>query len=528
MSKGRQMSPGEELRAARLRDLHQTLRSDPIQSRYKHLYHAAIRSDDSQLQAIIDGNVSPEMRIPEVITQSLANSFFWKLKVEPTFAELLSVSNELSHETIDDNALKNELTHTAWNAAGWYGNSRLAGFDIKHYDEFAFDIMVNQRQWSGRVVTCDEWSDNDPLFMRLEELGNLIGGELLAIKRFPYQKGERSFGYLPGERFVTDKHVRVPITDERLRRRLDAFYKEAAVQRRSRMKPVHYALAEQQSRLSIDGDRARKILQQFPKSNRFGVQGILIEDIENHNFHTNVGRYGRMSNNITAMKREVRSTLHVEGEPLWSVDISCCQPTLITKLMRDQLGETKREGREEREERRVCNYDSSLETPDHYDSSRWIVTNEDFELYQSLVQTGELYDFLENALLTRGISISREKLKKRFLTDILAKKGQYSSSVEKLFRELFPTVYCFIQATNRRGKKHANLIRQLQREESSLVIETVAADLVTRFPGVFFLTLHDAIYSTAKYLAEVELAFKRAFELAGFPMHFKTSDPNPQ
>jgi len=38
-------------------------------------------------------------------------------------------------------------------------------------------------------------------------------------------------------------------------------------------------------------------------------------------------------------------------------------------------------------------------------------------------------------------------------------------------------------------REHANLIRELQRQESKLVIETVAADLLKREPQLFVLTL---------------------------------------
>ena len=61
-----------------------------------------------------------------------------------------------------------------------------------------------------------------------------LGG---AVERFPYQVGEKSFGFRLSARFVGDKHVRVPATDRRLIARLNAFHAQAAVERDSRMKP---------------------------------------------------------------------------------------------------------------------------------------------------------------------------------------------------------------------------------------------------------------------------------------------------
>ena len=103
--------------------------------------------------------------------------------------------------------------------------------------------------------------------------------------------------------------------------------------------------------------------------------------------------------------------------------------------------------------------------------------------------------------------------------------AEYPSIVENKFRELFPTVYRFIRFVNRDGYEHSNLIRLLQREESGLVIESVAADLLTRHLRMFCITLHDAIFTTAEHLPKVEQAFQRAFEKASFAMKFKTTIP---
>ena len=329
-----------------------------------------------------------------------------------------------------------------------------------------------------------------------------------AIERFPYSVGERSFGFRLAARFVANKHVRVPATDSRLIGRLERFHADASAEREARMKPVHYALAQQQTRLQIDGPEARRTLAALPSEcNPFDVQGILIADIENHEFHANVGHYGRLSNNITSLKRELRESLHVNGDPLVSVDLSCAQPALLAKVIRESTAAnaTGTGGKETREGTKQGKYDSS---PEH-----------DFDLYLSLVQTGRFYDFMVERLRDRGIS--RDEIKRKFLADVIAKKGRYPTVVEDKFRELFPSVHRFIRRINRDGLEHANLIRLLQREESSFVIETVAAEFVTRHPYMFCLTLHDAIYTTASNLPKVEQAFHRAFDQTGFPMRLK-------
>ncbi len=126
-----------------------------------------------------------------------------------------------------------------------------------------------------------------------------------------------------------------------------------------------------------------------------------------------------------------------------------------------------------------------------------------------------------------GTGISRDEVKRRFLADVIAKRkanscgAEYPSDAEVRFRELFPTVYGFIRRINADGWEHANLIRLLQRAESEFVIETVAADLVARHPDVFFITLHDAIFTTAEHLPKVERAFLRGFAATDFRMSYK-------
>ena len=160
-----------------------------------------------------------------------------------------------------------------------------------------------------------------------------------AVWRTAYKKGEKPFGYRLSDRFIGDRHVRLPITDAKLIRRLEAFHANADRDRKARMKPIHFALERCQHRLRIHGDEAREIITGLPpKSNPFDVQGVLVGHIEHREFHCNVGRYGRLANNITSLKREVRAALHVNGQPLKSVDIACCQPALIGKIVRDGMG----------------------------------------------------------------------------------------------------------------------------------------------------------------------------------------------
>ncbi len=333
-----------------------------------------------------------------------------------------------------------------------------------------------------------------------------------ATERSCYQVGRHPFGYRLADRFAGDRHVRVPVTDERLIGQWESFIARRQGDQEAVWQPVHYVLAEQQRRLKIHGDQARDWLSKNTNVNPFDTQGILVRDIEDGEFRLSVGQYDRVFNSISNMKRELRRFLHVDGGPLGYVDLRCCQPALIARLctVHSQHAQTATGG----EERGVS----------HYDSSGMGAANRDVHLYRTLVESGELYDVLKIEVQRRGAAIDRDEVKRQLMCDVIAKRGKYPSRVvEQAFGDIFPTVLKFIRAVNRHD--HGNLIRQLHREEARLVIETVAADLVARFPGVFFLTLHDAIYATAEHLHRVEQAFHRAFDQTGFAMSLETKHP---
>jgi hypothetical protein len=348
-----------------------------------------------------------------------------------------------------------------------------------------------------------------------------------AIERSAYAVGKHSFGYRLHDRFVRDKHVRTPVTCARIARRIQAFHERVEAAREAGMKPVHNALRKQQYRLRIDPDLAGSILASLPpERNRNDVQGILVTDILRRDFHFNVGRYGRVSNSITSLKRELRSALRVDGKPLCGVDIVSAQPALLAKLIQDTQTKEK-EGRTDLSKKRNSKREGRQEEG-IYDSPFRPPIGGDFGEYKRLMQAGTFYEALRDELRRRGVELPRKTLKLRFLRDVLAKRrvgrrgAEYPSPVEDAFRELFPSVYAFVRMVNTDGWEHKNLIRALQREESHFVIETVADAFVERHPGIFLITLHDAIYTTSEHLPKVVDTFHACFELTGFSMQLRT------
>jgi hypothetical protein len=299
------------------------------------------------------------------------------------------------------------------------------------------------------------------------------------------------------------------------------------------MKPVHHALARHQERLTICSDEAGLILASLPaQKNRFDHQGILVGNIATRDFRFSVGRYGRVSNSITNLKRELRGALRVDGKSLEGVDISCAQPAFLAKLAAEAAASNTEQARNKGMNNNGMNNEATRNKEGRGGSTKkkgiyGAPISDDLREYSLATESGKLYDVLATLLAERGIVMSREALKKKFLCDVLAKRwanergDEYPSDVEDVFRDRFPGVYRFVREFNVHGRHHANLIRELQRQESSFVIETVAADLCEHHPDLFIITLHDAIFTVPEGVPIVIEAFERGFAKIGFRMSLK-------
>jgi len=326
-----------------------------------------------------------------------------------------------------------------------------------------------------------------------------------AIETTPYRAGVKCKGYRLAMRYLGGRCVRVPCRNPLLlnrlareRERMQAVAEEA----RRRWLPIHHALDREQRGVTIDGD-ADDILEGLPDHTRL-CQDVLVGRLRRGEFSFSRSSTGRVFNGVTGLKRELRRALRMAGEPLGGVDIACAQPALLALKMARGTPANGLKGAET-----YKHYPGPSPAPAPLVPAPPRVRCRG--PFASLVLSGRLYEFLaERTGLTRGV------VKRRFLVDVLAKKGRYPSAVERAFREAFPEVHCFVRMVNRSDP--AELIRRLQGLESWLVIERVSPLLVGRVPCI---TLHDAIFSRRSALDTVEDAFEKVFAEIGFRLRVK-------
>lgn len=333
------------------------------------------------------------------------------------------------------------------------------------------------------------------------------------VERRAYRAGVASFGWRLSDRLRGSGHIRVRAWDRRLINAINRWHQECALIAESRLAPIHYELDARQRQLQIDLKQAQGIITSLPPdSNRFDSQGIIARNISEKRFRLVVGGTGRVFNSISNMKSSVRRSLRFEGQPLVHIDLKNSQPALLGYLVRDRevfakLAANYFGGWDEYGERDEEHWGREAEGKGRYDVQFVSPSTADVSHFCSLVGSGCFYEYLqERVQLVTGKVCSRDWIKKRFLSDVLAKAKlnssgrEYDSIVEDAFKMEFPGVYRFIREVNAGGWQHANLIRMLQRLEAQVVIHEIASELVHEQPGMPFITLHDAIFTTPQWL----------------------------
>jgi hypothetical protein len=323
------------------------------------------------------------------------------------------------------------------------------------------------------------------------------------IERDYYIVGKKPFSYMLDSRFENDRFVKRTIECKRLRRAMLKLAEKRLEIEQARMLPVHSYLLDMQASLTIDRESAMQLLPSF--DDKFGCQSMMVDRLCEGVHSFSVGRFGRVSNSICNLKRELRASLRLENEPLSCLDLSNSQPALLGKVLKEHRRTTNRGNN------RTNNH---IYDPENRVGKIELDPNEVAE-YLELVQTGAWYEELMRAFPY----MTRKQLQKKFLADVLAKLGEYQSDVEDYFRIRFPTIYQFIRAINH--DDHAMLIRWLQQEESTLVIGMVSEWLRTQRPGLPFITLHDAVFTPNDRMDEVRQAFQVAFKANDFSMKMK-------
>ncbi|RUA30996.1 MAG: hypothetical protein DSY77_13450, partial [Bacteroidetes bacterium] len=193
----------------------------------------------------------------------------------------------------------------------------------------------------------------------------------------------------------------------------------------------------------------------------------------------------RIFNTLTSLLKQIRQFVNINNKPIIELDIANSQPLIFILLIYKYL--------------------------DKYQMQ----PSADISKYIQLCETGSLYDFILSHLKSKNLvedNFNKGKFKGDFFARIFfsTEKRRYKWRTE--FDLLFPTVGKII--TYYKRNSHADLAINLQREESSIMIDTVSKRLLRANNHEFF-NLHDAIYTTSDYYDITKNIIRDAFKEKG-------------
>ena len=201
--------------------------------------------------------------------------------------------------------------------------------------------------------------------------------------------------------------------------------------------------------------------------NRYSVECINDKHIFYH-----FDNYGRMHTNFTILKSFIRKNcLLINGEETHEIDMKNSQPLFLTKLIQDS-------------------------------GTKW-VNNEEFQLFKELTITGKYYNYIMDSY---GIS-DRGQVKELTYKVLFGRNG-VNSKADKIFSSLFPTIHNFIKLYKKENEDYKVLAYELQKAESNLIFNKIIRQIMTLYPEIKIVTVHDSIIIPRKYKDSVWAIFQ--------------------
>lgn len=199
-----------------------------------------------------------------------------------------------------------------------------------------------------------------------------------------------------------------------------------------------------------------------------------VECVNDKHIFYNFDSYGRFHSNFTILKSFIRKNcLMIDGEETYEIDIKNSQPLFLSKLINDV-------------------------------NSKW-VNSEEYELFKYLTVNGKYYQYLMDNLKIKNKGDAKEITYK-----VLFGKNASNSSADKEFRKIFPTIHNFIKLYKKECNDYKVLAHDLQKSESNLIYNKIVRQIMTLYPEVRLITVHDSIICPLSRKDEILTIFNNA------------------
>lgn len=196
-----------------------------------------------------------------------------------------------------------------------------------------------------------------------------------------------------------------------------------------------------------------------------------VESINDKHIFYHFDDYGRLHTNFTILKSFIRKNcLIIDSQETCELDIKNSQPLFLCKLI--------------------------------FDSQTAWVNKDEFDFFKNLTINGTFYQYL---MQMTGIKQKSEV--KELTYKVLFGRNRSNSKSDKIFSQLFPTIYHFIKLYKKEWGSYKVLAHHLQREESKLIYNKVIKKIMILHPDIKIITVHDSIIFPVKFRTEVESIF---------------------
>jgi len=149
--------------------------------------------------------------------------------------------------------------------------------------------------------------------------------------------------------------------------------------------------------------------------------------------------------------------------------------------------------------------------------SNKLTQSEDVLLYRKLVESGTLYEYLEECMIAEGLPKPKDRRElKGIMFQVLFTDNSFFKQPEaepkRLFARAFPTVHELFRLVKGSAKRDLPVL--LQRIESNLFIETIAKRISKERPLLPIFTIHDSIVTTVGNEDYVQNVIREELKLA--------------
>ena len=384
------------------------------------------------------------------------------------------------------------------NEVNYYCHTILQGFFNKKHDwdktvRIKRKLMQKILGGASKETRARQW---------LLENGIIYTDHIYIKGNFP-----KSYGLNPRfSRQVTRWEVENSILANRIRlsriQRTDLHHEQ-----KTRQPDILDYLEEWANSITIDLDACRLEVDEEQRYNLGPADSIAHQD-----YTLTRDDYGRVHSPFTQLWKPLRQHLRFEGQSLVEVDIRNSQIVFLVKMLKEQLlvdGGEPNSGQAQfaalTEEGEIYDHllaKARIAIPDYLGRKK--VRQQQIAIWQRVPI---------KSIDVASSEVVRDDFKRMLFVDVFYGSPQAVTPLTELFRAEFPSVHQFID--QQKLSCYKDLPRNMQRAESSLMIDTACLRLMNHHSEIPVVTIHDSILTTPEYLPTVSRIIAEEFARMG-------------